>query len=357
MFPLDCAPYAVYHLHRLWRAILNVHKLLADTQKKWMIGTTLTWSFFDSESATDWDTDAQREAVTRAWQRWIDTGVNLNIMYVDDPSTAIIRIAFRERNASKSYVGNANTGISPSMYTMNLGWDVTDNGQKGTAEHEIGHALGLDHEHQHPECPLVWDVQAVIDSYRHSQGWSEPEIQQQVLSRVSGKTDGTTYDSTSVMHYPFAKELIKSPPPYSSTGIGYNDHISVMDVQCILKMYPPASSVPRALTTPPVELQKIHVWEPISPKSEIGLDTVYILHPKKSGSHLIRRVGNADVLIVVTATLDKAKEQQIAAGMLLDDLSRVHLSLLKVPSIVYHMKIRLIHKSKDASYILLFSEA
>jgi len=329
---------------------------------RWMIGSTITWSFFDADpvSGSDWDTVDQRAAVTRAWQRWIDTGMNLIISYVDDPTTATVRIAFREQGASYSYVGTDNKGIAVSNYTMNLGWDVTDNGQPGTAEHEIGHALGLDHEHQHPQCPLVWNVDAVLQSYRTSQGWSDDDIKQQVLNRVADPTGGTAYDSTSIMHYPFTKDLISAPPPYSEQGISYNDHISPLDVQCLLQMYPPASNFVKnrlsSATPPPLVLTKVHAWEAIQPSNPVGIDTMYSLHFKKSGSHVIRRIGNADVLVVVTATVLGAKDQQIAAGMLMDDSSRVHLSLIKAQSVEYLMKIRLIHKTKDEKFVLLFCE-
>jgi len=44
---------------------------------------------------------------------------------------------------------------------MNFGWDLTVPGQRGTALHEIGHALGLLHEHQSPFAGIHWDDEAV----------------------------------------------------------------------------------------------------------------------------------------------------------------------------------------------------
>lgn len=42
---------------------------------------------------------------------------------------------------------------------MNIGWDIT--GDIDAAVHEIGHSLGLPHEHQNPHAVITWDEEAV----------------------------------------------------------------------------------------------------------------------------------------------------------------------------------------------------
>lgn len=44
---------------------------------------------------------------------------------------------------------------------MNFGWPLDTPYGRDTAMHEIGHALGLEHEHQNPFAGITWDIDAV----------------------------------------------------------------------------------------------------------------------------------------------------------------------------------------------------
>jgi hypothetical protein len=44
------------------------------------------------------------------------------------------------------------------------GWDLTTPYGSGTALHELGHVLGMEHEHQNPFAGIKWNEQAVYDS-------------------------------------------------------------------------------------------------------------------------------------------------------------------------------------------------
>lgn len=97
---------------------------------------------------------------------------------VDEAIDAVIRITFDHRHPDGntwSYVGREAEGVGPDKPTMNLS-DVTgyqsDEIREGSEEygdimHQFFHALGMRHQHQHPErnftisatgAPLIYSI-------------------------------------------------------------------------------------------------------------------------------------------------------------------------------------------------------
>lgn len=362
-------------------------RAFGENANKWVVGTVITWSFMTtSDTQDDLDTPEQRKIVRDAWKKWQASRMNLTIKEVQDPNKALIRIAFVERGASWSYVGAQNRQIPRSQYTMNLGWDL--NRQKGTAEHEIGHALGLDHEHQHPNSKLIWDEQAVLKEYMESQGWSEQEVRLQVINRVSQPWDGSNWDPTSIMHYPFHAKLIKGPAPFNQTGIGYNETINANDLRVMNSLYPAVSNRNRnannnnnnnnnhtesvranvAASNAPADapeprVQVLTPWQSTGPDFELGQDRVFVLQAIHSGQHTIEIVGYADVLLVVEATLKNGNSeivhqiaaQQFAANGQTANRS-LQVTLIQDANIKYVLKARLIFQPKKSQFTLVFTE-
>ena len=64
-----------------------------------------------------------------------------------------------------SYIGTHAKQVAEDKPTMHL--DRTDDSKtfRSTVLHEFGHALGLMHEHQHPENTVDWNTQAVFHEY------------------------------------------------------------------------------------------------------------------------------------------------------------------------------------------------
>jgi hypothetical protein len=160
--------------------------------------------------------------------------VNLNIVFVDDPVTANIRISF-EDSGSWSLVGTdcLNEKKEP---TMNFGWiDVS------TICHEFGHALGMIHEHQSPNGnPIHWDLKKLYNWGEETQGWGKQEVDEQIVDKYDlTLVNGSTFDPLSIMLYFFPAELT-----VDNKGTHQNLRLSGLDAEWISNMYPGGRETP-----------------------------------------------------------------------------------------------------------------
>eukprot|EP01043_Picozoa_sp_COSAG02_P055251 COSAG02_NODE_6378_length_3611_cov_203.740319_6_plen_345_part_01 len=153
---------------------------------------------------------------------------------------ADIIVSFVE-GGSSSKIGNASRSCCPSMQ---LGWVHRDYnaGNRGTVLHEFGHALGLKHEHQHPDAGIPYDEAKVLKLYSGPpHHWSETTIRHNVLnppnrSHVAGK-----YDCDSIMHYTVEQKLLKHG--HRSPLTKRNTVLSAGDKCFIAEMYPTPDQV------------------------------------------------------------------------------------------------------------------
>lgn len=154
---------------------------------------------------------------------------------------AEIRVSFVQNGRSWSYIGNSAERVSASKPTMNFGWfnDATpDVVVRRTTLHEFGHALGLVHEHQSPGAVISWNKQAVYEYYEVHFEWNENVVNDNIFTKYSGtRTQYSTYDPTSIMHYPIPKEFTTD-----GKAVGWNTSLSATDKAFIRKLYPPSNS-------------------------------------------------------------------------------------------------------------------
>jgi hypothetical protein len=154
--------------------------------------------------------------------------VNLDLVFVENPADAKVRISFDPTGGSWSLVGTdclkQKTGA-----TMNFGWfDV------GTVMHEFGHMLGMIHEHQNPRGDIQWDDDAVYEWAAKTQGWDKQTTRTNIINRYKlDSINGSSFDALSIMLYFFPDSLTTD-----HKGTHQNLTLSGPDVTWINKMYP-----------------------------------------------------------------------------------------------------------------------
>lgn len=251
---------------------------------KWINGTEIKYFFLEGD-------EAQQNVVRRAFIIWKSVGMNLKFKEVDDVNQSMIRIGFDHRDGSWSYVGRDNLSIPKPSRTMNFGWSLTeDDYGLTTALHEIGHAIGLQHEHQSPFTGIQWNVTNV---YKEFQGypnyWSKADIDHNIIQKLpSNKVAGSPWDPKSIMEYQFGPNLILQPAAYR-TGVYPPGIISIEDAKGVRAFYPLSVDA-----TPDLTLQKSAPIKALS-----GSQSDYSFKAPHTGNFTIQTVGSLDTLMVI----------------------------------------------------------
>lgn len=147
-----------------------------------------------------------------------------------------IRVRFDENSGHWSYVGTDCKRIPQNQQTMNIGLRASQSWKEWdrVALHETLHALGFNHEHQHPRGTIAWDVEAVYAYYGETQGWSRAEVDAQVLRRSTATNIfGSAPDRSSIMMYPIPKELLLD----KTQAVGWNTKMSELDISELKRLY------------------------------------------------------------------------------------------------------------------------
>lgn len=172
---------------------------VADKAKMWDKNTRLAVRFIGG-------TAELHDRVLKTARAWLVPGVKLDIGPAAKGEMAHLRIAFDEAAGSWSYIGKDCLQIQPNQPTMNLGWakvDTPADDFSSVVIHEFGHALGLLHEHNHPDANISWNKPAVYDDLQgHPNYWSRRTIDANVFAKFDDADVITTgFDAVSVMIY------------------------------------------------------------------------------------------------------------------------------------------------------------
>ncbi len=274
---------------------------LAD---KWVNGTVLHYFFFDkasdgstvrladgSETFVTWKGNAaQKRAVRDAFAQWKAVPIGLEFKEVASADEAEIRIGFMRGDGSWSWVGREILNIGAAERTMNFGWDIANDAD--TALHEIGHTLGMHHEHQNPFAGIVWNEEAVYASLGGPPNhWSRETTHWNIIRKLpESAVQGTQWDANSVMHYGFEAGLIKAPPAFAG-GLFPAGGLSARDRAWLREIYPKLGG--------PGTFPELKLLESRRLSIRAGQQIDLRLNPAATRTYEMRTFGTSDTLMVL----------------------------------------------------------
>jgi hypothetical protein len=174
-----------------------------------------------------------------------------NISFVvsnTDPQVRIARLSTPpEMSGYWSFVGTDILSIPRGSPTMNLEaftMQTSESEFHRVVRHETGHTLGFPHEHMRRQLVAKIDPGKAIAFFGRTQGWSEAEVRQQVLTPIEESSiRGTAHaDPNSIMCYQIPGTITKDGQPI----IGGLD-IDASDFAFASLIYP------KPLATPPAK--------------------------------------------------------------------------------------------------------
>lgn len=276
--------------------------LISD--KKWVNGTKLKYYFFSdtsfftnvinnngTESKNFWKgTDEEKNAVRSAFQKWMNLGIGLQFEETDDRLASQIRIGFAKGEGSWSYVGRDCWDISKGERTMNFGWDIVHD--EDTILHEIGHTIGLPHEHQNPNAGIVWNEEAVYNELAGSPNfWSREKTYYNIIRKINpDAVQGSNWDANSIMHYPFGPGLITAPAQFQN-GIHPQGGLSARDVTWVKQFYPKIDRR-KFLTIKPFHSEVFNI--------DAGQQIDFEFTPEETRNYTVQTFGSMDTVMVVS---------------------------------------------------------
>lgn len=197
----------------------------------WTTGQTLKIGFIGG-------TAKQRQFAIDGFAEW---GKYANLKFTFPASGKYdCRIAFDPGAGAWSYIGTDSKGVASTSPTMNLGWDGND-----VSYHEIGHFLGLCHEHQTPVEPIQWNEANVLTDLQGPPNyWTPAMIHSNVLDALpTSNVIATSRDDASIMMY-------QIPARWKKDGVAIpgGKVLSAVDKSFIAQRYPGVTNPPPPAT-------------------------------------------------------------------------------------------------------------
>ncbi len=276
----------------------NPHRTAAilSTRAKWMNGTVLHYCFFALPSPIGVP-PVQAAAVRAAFAAWKSVGIGLEFEEVKHLSEAEIRVGYSEAmGRSESAVGRQVLTVPLNEPTTQYGWSLRSQYGRGTALHELGHVLGMEHEHQNPYAGITWHEEAVYTSLGGPPNrWSRADTYHNILEKLTPEqVQGSQWDPNSIMEYPFDPGMIDVPDQYDRDGLEPPGTLSAADKAWARTWYPPLKAKAATLTA----------FESVVLELKAGEQVNCSIKPAESRKFTVETKGAFDTLMVLFEEVD-----------------------------------------------------
>jgi hypothetical protein len=265
------------------------------SQSKWMNGTVLHYCFFTSGHFAV--PKRQAAAIRNAFARWKRVGIGLQFKEVKELREAEVRIGYSIKDGgSYSSVGREVLNDPLTQPTTVYGWSLTTKEGRSTALHEIGHVLGMEHEHQNPFAGIKWHEEAVYKNLKAPPNeWTRKETFDNILQKLSlEQVQGSKWDPKSIMEYEFDPGLIAEPKRYETEGLFPPGTLSAADKKWVRKWYPPLKKSP----------DRLHASKPVVVSLDAGKQIDFVIEPASSRKYTIETKGASDTTLVLYEVID-----------------------------------------------------
>jgi hypothetical protein len=187
---------------------------------------------------------------------------NLNFDYVESNSEAEVRAAFGnlyvEPGATYAFMGMQSADLSSDKPTLYLGLlhEMAEKDKRRLVLHELGHILGLFHEHQNPNCTnfIEFKKPDIYEFYLRTSGWTPDTVDAQIVKPY--EVPYRAFDPKSIMMFELPPQVTRYPGPLRPR---LNEELSESDKAFIARLYPrgnnadtPAKSERLTVNGPPV---------------------------------------------------------------------------------------------------------
>lgn len=199
--------------------------MLLDFANKWNPGDIIGVKFLNGNKKLK----ERVEAAAKTWEQ------NANIKFNFGAEDASIRIKFGSPSNDSKIGTEFLTFSDPvTMNFANMHADTSEDELQHKILHEFGHALGLVHEHFHPNFSENLNREQTMQHFKRTVGLSEAEIEQNVFKQYCpNQLYYSEFDPDSIMTYE-----IPSDCTADGRAISRNHALSEIDKQFISKIYP-----------------------------------------------------------------------------------------------------------------------